>query len=374
MSSLEAPWSSFRSSHGVPQRAAGSLAVIAIVAFGITACTTQLDGGLLSWTRAMPCFRHAASHSAPHHQPQAAAREPVPAVLAHILMMTAFHWITAHLSFLTQARLTCVMSSIMSKAALEFPCRWCSSMHRLRVAICVDSFVFQVHGSGQRHQYLSAVLGFGKLVRGHASRRMSWAQCHSKRRCFWAPSFTDDVPQHVSDLPGQGRVLLADEGATGFLGAAARRSGLLWWRRMHYTRSQSALTAHMWSGLPGKIALPCNMLASNRNQQPEPCCARPQVIKNVESYPTMTDFVISTNGPEQLENWRRTNTQGATAFRVHAAVDMHVSGAYGLTWAHRDVAEDSLVNGALFGGKSSVWSGRGLTSVQAVSVEADENS
>ncbi len=83
-----------------------------------------------------------------------------------------------------------------------------------------------------------------------------------------------------------------------------------------------------------------------------------QVIKNVESYPTMTDFAISANAPEQLENWRRTNTLGANAFRVHPAVD--TVGAYGLTWAHRDVAEDSLANGALFCASLSVWSGRGL--------------
>ncbi len=86
-------------------------------------------------------------------------------------------------------------------------------------------------------------------------------------------------------------------------------------------------------------------------QQPV-LCTRPQVIKNVESYPTMTDFVISTNAPEQLENWRRTNTLGVTAFRVHAAVD--TVGAYGLTWAHRDVAEDALANGTQFAGGSSV--------------------
>jgi len=85
------------------------------------------------------------------------------------------------------------------------------------------------------------------------------------------------------------------------------------------------------------------------------CCARPQVINNVASYPTMTDFVISTNAPEQLESWRRTNTLGATAFRVHAAVN--TVGAYGLTWAHRDVVEDSLANGAQFAGgfRNALW-------------------
>ncbi len=40
-------------------------------------------------------------------QPQAAT-ERVPAVLGHILMMTAFHWNTEHLSFLSQARPICM--------------------------------------------------------------------------------------------------------------------------------------------------------------------------------------------------------------------------------------------------------------------------
>ena len=77
-----------------------------------------------------------------------------------------------------------------------------------------------------------------------------------------------------------------------------------------------------------------------------------QLVKNVESYPTMTDFAINTNEPEKLENWRLTNTQGARAFRVHAAPD--ATGQYGLTWSHRLLVEDSLANGALFAGRSSV--------------------
>ena len=84
-------------------------------------------------------------------------------------------------------------------------------------------------------------------------------------------------------------------------------------------------------------------------------CAGPQVIKNVESYPTMTDFAISTNEPEKLENWRISNTQGARAFRVHAQIN--TTGPYGLTWSHREVVEDSLAIGALFVGRWSVWSG-----------------
>ena len=91
-------------SHGIPQRVAGYLAVLVVIAFGITACTTQLQIGPLSWTTAMPCARRAAGQCPPCQQPQAAAA-PVPPVLAHVLMMTAFHWDTTHLSFLTQARL-----------------------------------------------------------------------------------------------------------------------------------------------------------------------------------------------------------------------------------------------------------------------------
>ena len=92
------------------------------------------------------------------------------------------------------------------------------------------------------------------------------------------------------------------------------------------------------------------MCLTKRKLQQPVLCTRPQVIKNVESYPTMTDFVISTDAPEQLESWRVTNTVGATAFRVHAAVE--TAGLYWLTWAHRAVAEDALANGAQSAGGS----------------------
>jgi len=98
------------------------------------------------------CFRRAASHCAPCQQPQAAP-EPVPAVLAHILMMTAFHWNTEHLSFLSQARPVWVKCRRSREICLAVPLQmvkqdalgapWILLPEELSIA---------VHGSAQRHQ------------------------------------------------------------------------------------------------------------------------------------------------------------------------------------------------------------------------------
>ncbi len=133
--------------HGFPQRVAGYLAVLVVIAFGVTACTTQLDAAPLSWRTAMPCARRAAGSCAGCQQGRAAA-QPVPPVLAHVLMMTAFHWNTAHLSFLTQAR-TAVDHVRVAQLG---PCSAVKErMHWVRVASCVDSFLWQVHVSAKRH-------------------------------------------------------------------------------------------------------------------------------------------------------------------------------------------------------------------------------
>ena len=118
---LSAPaWSSNSVSYGVPQRAVGYLAVFVVIALGVTACTTQFDAKARSWSTAMPCARRAASQCPPCQEPEPATA-PVPPVLAHILMTTAFHWNTAHLSFLTQARNAVDRLTVAQK----FPCRWC---------------------------------------------------------------------------------------------------------------------------------------------------------------------------------------------------------------------------------------------------------
>ncbi len=87
----------------------------------------------------------------------------------------------------------------------------------------------------------------------------------------------------------------------------------------------------------------------------------------------MTDFAISTNEPEKLENWRLSNTQGARAFRVHAQIN--TTGPYGLTWSHREIVEDSLAIGARCSVDRSPLCGQagGCTSVQPVTAKASDS-
>jgi len=124
-------------SHGFPQKVAGYLAVLVVIAFGVTACTTQLDAAPLSWRTAMPCARRAAGSCPPCQQGRVAVG-PVPPVLAHVLMMTAFHWNTEHLSFLTQARTA--VDRVRD-----------AQLSHCNEASCVDSFMWQVHSSAACH-------------------------------------------------------------------------------------------------------------------------------------------------------------------------------------------------------------------------------
>jgi len=55
--------------------------------------------------------------------------------------------------------------------------------------------------------------------------------------------------------------------------------------------------------------------------------------------------VIITNAPDQLVNWRESNTLVRSALRVHAAANL--SDPLKLAWVHRDVAEAALTAGAL---------------------------
>ena len=66
----------------------------------------------------------------------------------------------------------------------------------------------------------------------------------------------------------------------------------------------------------------------------------------------MTDLVIITNVPDQLANWRDSNTLVRSAFRVHGAANL--SDPLKLAWVHRDVAEAALAAGALSEGVSGV--------------------
>ncbi len=65
----------------------------------------------------------------------------------------------------------------------------------------------------------------------------------------------------------------------------------------------------------------------------------------------MTDLLIITNAPEQLANWRDSNTLVRGAFRVHGAASL--TDPLKLAWVHRDVAEAALAAGALSVGGSA---------------------